>query len=205
MKRLILCIVIILSLCSCNTFRGESDESTNNIESTEPIRREETTMPVTSSVTNEPSAVQSDVLPMKFIFSSGAGAWGTVINLNADGSFTGTYHDSDMGISSDEYPYGTEHISIFEGKFENIVREDEYTYTMTLTEVKTETPAGEEWVEDGRKYIASEPYGLVDGNEFKLYLPETPLSEVPEEFLSWWPNRWNQNEETLDTWDATEF
>ena len=32
-----------------------------------------------------------------FYFSSGAGAWGTEMDISADGSFTGNFHDSEMG------------------------------------------------------------------------------------------------------------
>ena len=35
-------------------------------------------------------------MPKKFVFASGAGAWGTVITLKKDGSFTGQYHDSNI-------------------------------------------------------------------------------------------------------------
>ena len=36
-------------------------------------------------------------LPEEFLFASGAGAWSTVLSIGPDGSFTGEYHDADMG------------------------------------------------------------------------------------------------------------
>ena len=35
-------------------------------------------------------------LPSEFVFSSGAGAWATILNIESDGTFTGEYHDSDI-------------------------------------------------------------------------------------------------------------
>ncbi|HIX52345.1 MAG TPA: DUF1311 domain-containing protein, partial [Candidatus Lachnoclostridium stercoripullorum] len=38
-----------------------------------------------------------DLQDLEFIFSSGAGAWGTTLQVRWDGSFAGTYSDSNMG------------------------------------------------------------------------------------------------------------
>ena len=48
-----------------------------------------------------------DVFPMELIFSSGAGAWRTTLTLNRDGSFSGSFRDSDMGDRTDDYTNGT--------------------------------------------------------------------------------------------------
>jgi hypothetical protein len=61
------------------------------------------------------------------------------------------------------------------------------------------TGIGEEWIEDGIKYIASEPYGLEKGEDFVLYLPDVPISTVSAEFLTWWPYRYGQNENPRET------
>ena len=42
-----------------------------------------------------------------FYFLSGAGAWSTELVVSPDGSFTGYYHDTDMGDSGAGYPNGT--------------------------------------------------------------------------------------------------
>ena len=57
----------------------------------------------------------ADSLPIDLEFSSGAGAWGTGLTLAADGSFSGEYHDSDMGDSGDDYPDGTVYLCNFPG------------------------------------------------------------------------------------------
>ena len=36
------------------------------------------------------------------------GAWGTVMKVNKDGTFSGSYHDSDMGATGDGYLIGND-------------------------------------------------------------------------------------------------
>ena len=139
-----------------------------------------------------------DVLPLEFVFSSGAGAWQSIITLNSDGSFKGTYSDAEMGSNGEDYPNGTVYTCEFSGKFEEIKQVNDYTYTMTLTEVTTEKKEGEEWIEDQIRYVAAGPYGLENGKEFLLYTPETPIKELSEEFLNWWPKRYLQEEQALE-------
>lgn len=139
-----------------------------------------------------------DVLPLEFVFTSGAGAWQSIITLNSDGSFKGTYSDAEMGSNGEDYPNGTVYTCEFSGKFEEIKQVNDYTYTMTLTEVTTEKKEGEEWIEDQIRYIAAGPYGLENGKEFLLYTPETPIKELSEEFLNWWPKRYLQEEQALE-------
>ena len=131
-----------------------------------------------------------DVFPLEFVFSSGAGAWRTVIVLNQDGSFNGAYLDSDMGDRGNDYPKGTHYICDFSGQFDNISQIDSHTYSMTLSEITAEKENGEEWIEDGILNKYSEPYGMEDGTEYLLYTPDTKIAEVPKEFLNWYPG-WN--------------
>lgn len=140
-----------------------------------------------------------DALPKEFVFASGAGAWGTTITLNPDGSFKGSYSDSEMGDSGENYPHGSVYVCEFSGQFDDIKLVDDHTYSMTLGKVTTSKEKDEEWIEDGIRYIASDPYGLEDGKDFLLYTPETPIEGLSEDFLSWWPNRYTQSEEPLKT------
>lgn len=48
-----------------------------------------------------------DLKGLTFAFSSGAGAWGTVLTVLEDGSFEGNYHDTNMGDTGEEYPNGS--------------------------------------------------------------------------------------------------
>ncbi len=125
--------------------------------------------------------------PIEMVFSSGAGAWGTSLTLNSDGTFTGGFHDSNMGEQGDGYPNGTVYLSDFSGKFTQIKKLDSHSYEMYLTELTTEQPEGKEWIEDDIRYVCSNAYGLENGERFVFYLPETPIEGLNEFFLNWWP------------------
>ncbi len=207
MKKIHLIIpVIIVSVMFLGCFGGNKKEDTT----TTTTQTEATTESVGSIQTVDKKPVEntnlSEVernmnLPLpkgsqEFTFSSGAGGWGTELILNADGSFTGEYHDSEMGDWAEEYPNGTVYVCTFSGEFENIKKVNEYTYKMTLSYIDTEEIYGEERIEDGIRYIGANPYGLETGKDFYFYLPETPVYELSEGFMSWSPNYYSSD--TLD-------
>lgn len=151
-----------------------------------------------------PNAAESALLPLPgettvFSFLSGAGGWSTDLILNHDGSFTGFFHDSELGEMGEDYPNGTVYICSFWGKFTDVEQINDHAYKMHLPEVSTQNPEGEEWITNGVRYVTHIPYGLEEGTEFVLYLPDTPISEVPEESLIWWPYLYSQNEEPKET------
>ena len=124
-------------------------------------------------------------LPDSFWFSSGAGAWGTEIELHQDGTFVGEYHDSDMGSTGDGYPGGTVYISSCTGSFDEVTVLDDYTYSMHLNSITYDHTPGEAWIDNEVLYVASETYGLQPGSTFYLYVPGTPVSMLPEAFQQW--------------------
>jgi hypothetical protein len=127
-------------------------------------------------------------MPNPFVFSSGAGGWGTEIEIKEDGSFTGDYHDSDMGDTGEGYPYGTVYLCNFTGKFSNPKPTDqENVYSMKLLELKIddESKVGTEEILDETKYIYTTPYGFENADEFMIYAPGTPISLMSEECMSW--------------------
>ena len=208
-------LVLAMGLSACG---GAGAETTVPITlPTTVVPEAETTEPVaTETVPTEPIPVETEPaetvpeavqLPLadetvEFLFTSGAGAWGTQLSLNRDGSFTGEFHDSEMGDRAEEYPNGSVYICNFSGVFTDIRQISEYAYAMTLTDIQTEHQEGEEWIEDEIRYIASGPYGLEESTEFVLYLPDAPLDQMSEVFLFWWPYRYEQAENPRDTLDC---
>lgn len=195
-------VAILLFLSACNTHTPNDADT-----ATESTATESTFTNVsessTTETTSESNTIKKNQLPLpkesaEFSFLSGAGAWRTIITLNRDGTFTGWYLDSEMGETGEGYPNGSVYICDFSGRFENIKKVDEYSYQMTLTDIQTEKPVGEEWIEDEIRYVASDPHGLNDPDnnkecvEFIFYLPDTPVDQVPEAFLTWWPYRYTQ-------------
>ena len=124
-------------------------------------------------------------LPDEFMYTSGAGAWMTVVNLEKDGSFTGGYYDTNAGETGSEYPNGTTYICNFSGELSDFEKVDEYTYTTSLLKITTEQNSGEVYYENGVRYIATDPYGFTNADVLNLYLPGTPCADMPQDCLDW--------------------
>lgn len=131
------------------------------------------------------AALSFSDIPESFISTSGAGAWSTEITLSPDGSFTGYFHDSDMGDTGPDYPNGTVYYCDFTGKFSQPVQVNAYTYRMTLENMVVEDPEGYEYIQDGIRYIAGTPYGFDGPTEYYLYLPGMPVNMMPEACREW--------------------
>lgn len=145
-------------------------------------------------------SVKTDSLPLnhsvEMEFLSGAGAWRTTLTLNPDGSFAGEYIDSDADV---------QYICRFHGSFGDFAQLTDASWSLTLKELVLDTghPFGEEWRENGIRYVSSGPYGLdgpdgapLDpGSAFLLYTPEAtgyaPGTELygALPFWTWWPDR----------------
>lgn len=141
--------------------------------------------------------------PLKLVYASGAGGWGSLLTLLPDGSFTGDYRDSEMGSNAPEYPNGSCYVSVFEGHFTAIQQISDYAWSMTLGSLTTERAPEEAWIADGVRYIAAEAAGVAGGETFILFAPGTPADEIPAECRDWWPEacRWRNGEiEQLEGW-----
>lgn len=134
-----------------------------------------------------------------FTFSSGAGGWWTEIEVSGDGSFTGYFHDSDMGDVGDDYPEGTLYECFFSGTFVVTKQIDSYTYQLLLTALNIEDVSGEERIVDRMRIISGDAYGVAGGDVFLLYCPGRETADLPEGFLEWicLPNAWENAPETL--------
>lgn len=192
---LALAMVFTATACSAGGAEEESPENTEEIDLYLPDESAE------NDTAEEDAVSLPEDLPEVFVFSSGAGAWGSSLTLNPDGTFVGSYHDSEMGEMGDDYPNGTVYQSEFSGKFGAIEKINDWSYALTLTELTTEEEVGAEWIEDGIRFVGSEALGLAGGTEFILYTPNTPTAELTEEFLSWNPDGYiwiEENHETLE-------
>lgn len=157
MKKLIAVTLSLVMLLSLNLAFAESAESA------------------------EPFARFGDRL---FEFTSGAGGWGTEVTIGADGTFTGNYHDSEMGETGDGYPDGTVYTCLFHGQFTDPVKVDDYTWTAKVAVSLDEGQALEK-IEDGIRFVLATPYGLEKAQEVTFYLPGKPVDQLPEGFMIW--------------------
>ncbi len=139
--------------------------------------------------TNGPVVIlKSDInshLPLEMYFSSGAGGWGTVLELNKGCKFSGSFSDSEMGDSGPGYPNGTVYVCRFNGGFSNVQKINNYMFTMKLSSLNYEKQPNAVWYEEGRRFIASDAYGIEGGDVFYLYTPNTPITSLPQDVLDW--------------------
>lgn len=184
-KALALSGAMVLSLCAC----GGQDAAVTPSAPAEP----------TQSVVPEPSPIQSvaasegeadffKTLPNQFSFLSGAGGWSTALYLNGggiyDGSFTGQYHDSNMGSTGEDYPNGEVYYCNFSGKFTQPEKLDEFVYSVKLEDLTYDPPEVES-IEDGVRYVTAKPYGLENAEELRIYFPGYPIKNIPEADRVW--------------------
>ncbi len=135
-------------------------------------------------------AVDFSVVAGEYIFSSGAGAWGTYLTVNPDGSFDGLFSDSDMGDTGDGYPNGTVYWCEFNGAFTGLEKVDEYTYKAKVSSMNYVNEVNTEKIEDEIKYIYTEPYGMTGSGEFEFYMQGKPIARLSSECLDWTFLRW---------------
>lgn len=114
-------------------------------------------------------------LPEKFTFTSGAGGWQTVLTMDGKGGFTGIYadYDNDQVTRCD-----------FKGSFKDVQKISDLEYSMKIANLKITGP--EAGMEGNYKIKpVNEVYGIVEGDEVKVYLPGRQTSDLPERFLGW--------------------
>lgn len=220
MKRFIIMLLttlLALSLVSCSETAEKASERktqpTENVteEKAQPTEdaAEEKAQPTedAANTVKEKEPKKTDTLQNiferaegEYYFSSGAGGWGTELELDDDGEFDGEYHDSELGSFTDEYPDGTIYFCEFEGRFEVVEKLNDYSYSLSLANIGLENNPNTEEIRDKKRYVYAEPYGL-EGEEFILYSPETPVSEIPQSCIDWYGMRSKLKErETLNTW-----
>lgn len=145
--------------------------------------------PTVAETTDAPKDAVSEELfsqmPEKFVFASGTSAWSTTLTVHNDGSFEGRFSDSEMGLKGDDYPKGTIFVSEFSGKFEDVKKINDYTYSMNMTELTYEHEIGTETITNGIKTVYKEAYGLAKAKTIYVYTPDTPKDKLSEQLLSW--------------------
>lgn len=122
---------------------------------------------------------------LEWTFSSGAGGWSTDMRILPDGTFSGEYHDSEMGEATDAYPDGTVYFCSFTGRFSFVEQVDENTWKLHVDDLKPEVPEEKETIEDGMRFVYTEPYGISAGDDMLLYQPGTPVTVLSEDMQMW--------------------
>lgn len=165
-----------------NTNQGEPKPSQNN-SSRKFVNSD------TSDNSSNHLEVLNDLNGKKFVFSSGAGGWQTVLNFSENGNFTAKYEDYDLDSVA---------ICEFNGKLSIDSKVNETAYILRLDRAEITTPINTEEVKNiGGKNMTVRyvdlPYGFAVNNDsdhsfqgmFSLYLPLRKRSEMSAEVNHW--------------------
>nr|WP_236023817.1 PASTA domain-containing protein [Bifidobacterium miconis] len=122
-----------------------------------------------------------------YAFSSGNGGWGTVLTLAADGSFTGEYHDSDMGVTGPDYPNGSRVEATFSGRFSSASKNDDGSYALQCdaSRFAVEGKKGDTHIENGVKVTITDAYGMEPCGSFTAYPKGYDSAKLNNEVKSW--------------------
>lgn len=127
----------------------------------------------------------TDLAKYDFCFASGVGSWSTELRIYEDGIFRGNFHDNEIGDTGEDYPDGTRYISSFSGRFTKPEKINDYTYKMKIEYIKYDDELSKEEIGEGIRYIYAEAYGIDNAEYLYVYLPESPISALPEGYLDW--------------------
>lgn len=141
----------------------------------------------------DPEEVFSEMSDWRFIFSSGAGGWSTELTVNPDGSFTGTYSDSEMGSTGPGYDHGTVYLCDFSGQFSKYVRSaGPLMHSLKIESIEYKNMPDTEEIKDNILYKYTTPYGIegldkVTGYDAPLVYMEAGAvtSAINAEEMSW--------------------
>ena len=203
-------LVLILAILVCLSACGKSSGTASTTDTTAPTTTPGTTQPESKPTDPsepdeykfEPGYFPIPTEPATFTFSNGVAGWSTILEINTDGTFYGSYTDLEMGIAGDGYD-ATCYVCEFSGVFTDVEKIDKYSYKVHLIDFATDEPEGKEWIEDNIRYVVSVPSGMtvpkesLPCDEFIVYMPNTPVEQLSEEFLFWWPYN-NQGKTTLE-------
>lgn len=182
-KTAIIALLAALTLAGCGKVNDYVKEKDAPAVETE--KKEDKVSETTEKEAEELGFSFVDVSNLEFYFSSGAGGWYTMVTIDENGAFEGSYQDSDLGVTGADYPNGTIYFSDFKGKFSDIEKVNDYTYKFQIETIDYANETGTEETKDGTHYIYTDAYGLEDAGDLYMYLPGTPLKELSEEVLSW--------------------
>ncbi len=141
----------------------------------------------------DPDEVFAEMADWAFIFTGGAGGWGTELYVKPDGSFTGSYCDGEMGETGPGYDNGTVYLCDFSGKFSKNVRSaGPLMHSLSIESIDYKNEPDTEEIIDNILYKYTTPYGIegldkAPGYDAPLVFMEAGAvtSAINEDEMSW--------------------
>ncbi|MBR3646338.1 MAG: DUF1311 domain-containing protein [Lachnospiraceae bacterium] len=188
-------IIGVLTVTMVACAKKTDDKNENETKVKETTTAEQTVAPEKESTTEETVTKEvtvaeadfsfADMKDRVFSFLSGAGGWSTDLVINEDGSFSGTFHDTDYDIDSEGEASPIMYYCAFEGQFDELEKVDDLTYKTTIKSLTYANEVDTEEVIDGVKYKYSEAYGLDDHKDIIFYLEGSKVEDLPDEYINW--------------------
>ena len=126
-----------------------------------------------------------DISDLMLTYLSAMTSWSTMITFYPDShQFEGEYSSKMSNIDGDGYDIER---CDFTGMIDGFVRKNDYSYSTHVLnlDVKKFDTKQEEYEGLPATVTCVDPYGFKSPDELILYLPNTPLSEVPDELIDW--------------------
>ena len=127
--------------------------------------------------------VLKEIEGKQFIFASGAGGWDNTMTISSDGSFSGVYHDTDMGADGDRLMYCS-----YNGKIGSVEKISDYEYDLIIEDITPDKQPGTQENTESGITMYTEPYGLENiskGSRLRLLMPGYQTSGLSEEAKTW--------------------
>lgn len=130
-------------------------------------------------------------LPKEYTFSAGAGGWATQLTIDEDGEYTGDFSDMELGAR-------TIYSCNFHGKLSAPQKVNDHLYKADILSFETDRSSESE-VSNGVTYkYVDEGRGFPkDSKSIYIYTPETPLSSIGTDLMSWIHRRTDDPSDTL--------
>ena len=122
-----------------------------------------------------------------YTFTAGRGGWATTLALGADGSFTGEFHDDDLGVTGPDYPNGSKAEARFSGRFASITPTGDGSYTLQCDSsgFAVDGTKGDTRIENGMRVTIGDAYGMEPCGMFTLYPKGYDATKISDEVKSW--------------------
>ena len=166
---------------------SESDEETTS-EDPSSVTSDNTTKAAPASFGDPYDYYASDrfkVPDLMLTYLSALTSWSTMITFYPDShQFEGEYSSTMSNIDGDGYDIEK---CEFTGMIDGFVRKNDYSFSTHVLDLNVKQFDTKQEEYDGlpATVTCADPYGFTSPDELVLYLPNTPLSEVPEEVLNW--------------------
>ena len=174
-----------------------TDADSTTEDPTDPTTTELETIATTAAITDPPTEPQTEEQPVvqtsqeeqsseaqelfrniaNMEFLMGASHTQSVLTIYENGTFQAEYrqYSAENG--------GTNYVTKFTGRFADVIKVNDYLYSMTVADVRLTSKEGMVGIEDGINSINTDFVGeMREGAAIMLYTPDTPVSVICERY-----------------------